>query len=118
MLIKALNFLTLIIDSTHLTDEIAEKCRPQCRPSDVPYADWRRIGADIRSAHPVDENSYPGYFTADIEGGKSHCEQVKIARVGGFANGLTMDRVSRRANIIGRVRTYVQERCELTMPLP
>lgn len=91
---------------------MAEKCRPQCRPNDVPSSDWRRIGADVRSAYPFDEYSFPGYFTADIGGGRSHCEQVKMGRVGAFTNGLTLDRVSKRANIIGRVRTYVQERCE------
>ncbi|KAH9278171.1 hypothetical protein ECG_09067 [Echinococcus granulosus] len=97
---------------THLSDEAAEKCRPQCRPNDVPSVEWKRIGADVRSAHPFDEFSFPGYFTADSmgDGKPAHCEQEKMVRLGAFRNDLTFDRISRRANIIGRVRTYVQER--------
>ncbi|KAL5106610.1 hypothetical protein TcWFU_001824 [Taenia crassiceps] len=100
---------------THLSDEAAEKCRPQCRPNDVSSAEWKRIGTDVRSAHPFDERSFPGYFIADSigDGGRAHCEQEKMARLGAFSNGLTFCRISRRANIIGRVRTYVQERSYL-----
>lgn len=80
----------------------------------MPSAEWKRIGTDVRSAHPFDERSFPGYFIADSirDGGRAHCEQEKMAQLGAFRNDLTFSRVSRRANIIGRVRTYVQERCE------
>uniref|UniRef100_A0A915EXI7 Uncharacterized protein n=1 Tax=Echinococcus canadensis TaxID=519352 RepID=A0A915EXI7_9CEST len=103
---------TIKDQNTHLSDEAAEKCRPQCRPNDVPSVDWKCIGADVRSAHPFDEFSFPGYFTADSmgDGKPAHCEQEKMVRLGAFRNDLTFDRISRRANIIGRVRTYVQER--------
>ncbi|VDM16455.1 unnamed protein product [Hydatigera taeniaeformis] len=112
------NIYTTIKDQkyTHLSDEAAEKCRPQCRPSDLSSVEWKRIGADVRSAHPSDEHSFPGYFTADSigDGKRAHCEQEKMAELGSFRTDLTFSRVNRRANIIGRVRTYVQERCKFS----
>ncbi|KAL5966702.1 hypothetical protein TSMEX_005569 [Taenia solium] len=79
---------------THLSDEATEKCRPQCRPNDLSSTEWKRIGKDVRSAHPFDEQSFPGYFIADSigDGGRAHCEQEKMARMGAFQNDLTFGR--------------------------
>uniref|UniRef100_A0A5K3EYR9 TPR_REGION domain-containing protein n=3 Tax=Mesocestoides corti TaxID=53468 RepID=A0A5K3EYR9_MESCO len=94
---------------TSLDDETPEKCRIQLRPPCVPFADWRRIGASAaraQIANPADEFAYPGCYSVP----DSHCEQSKIAEIGGFRNELNFKHISRRSNIVGRVLNFIQER--------
>lgn len=102
----------LEFSSTTELDETPEKGRLVSRPTCVPSREWNRL-AQFRKVHSMpshaDESTYTSHLI-EKKHHQPHCEHEKVSQ-GNLTNyGIPFRGLNERANIIGRVCTYIQER--------